>query len=241
MLKLRFFANNRLGSAETIISGHTAYQITRQLAEAVLQNPAHKGNGAKFKQILKTLELPTWGIIYGKMNQSSAWMLDVLVRQGHAAWIAFDKYEFLPSNATKIVASEIGSTPKSAESLAKIGAKSRAWQSQMTPEQKAERSRKLKEGWAKRKAMIAAGEIVPKKRGPASEEAKRNRWIAQQKAYERRRNDPQARAEYEARHNSAEAVAERERRKRERQIRQGRRPAPGEHIPDWLELPEDKK
>lgn len=241
MLKLRFYANDRLGSAETVVIGHTAYQVMRQVIDAVLKDPKPKGRGAQFKLFMRTLELPTWGIIDGKMTQASAWMLEVLVKQGYARWLVFDAYEFLPTNAVKIVAAEVGSTPKSKESLEKIGAKTRSWYSRMTPEEKAAQIQKQREGWKRRQEKVASGEIVPKKRGPATEEAKRNRWLAQRAAYERRRNDPQARAEFEARHNAPEKIEERERRKRERQIKQGRRPAPGDHIPEWLELPDDKK
>ena len=248
MLKLKFYANEKLGSADTIIRGYTAYQITRQLVDAVSpeEQPEQQTTGqrnsrytSRFRTMFKTLELPTWGIVTAKMNQASAWMLETLVKKGFAEWLVFDKYEFLPDNAREIVASQLGSTPKSRASIQKIADKTKKHMNSLTPEQRAERSAKLKAGWAKRRAMIEAGEIVKKPRKPLSEEAIRRQAEGRAKVYEARRNDPAVRAAFEARHNSPEKLAEREKRKIERQIREGRRPAPGEVIPDWLELPQD--
>ena len=247
MLKLKFYASDKLGSAETVIIGHTAYQVTRQIVDAIAPEPEPDGqtvgqrNGrytARFRSLFTRLGLPTWGIVTAKMNQSSAWMLETLVKKGFAEWIKFDIYEFLPGNAREIIASEMGNTPKSLASRQKIAEKTRRTMNSLTPEQRAERSAKLKAGWAKRRAALAAGEITKKPRKPLSPEAIQRQAEGRAKVYEARRTDPAVRAAFEARHNDPKRVAERNRRRIEKQIAQGKRPAPGDIIQDWLELPD---
>lgn len=240
MLTLKFYENAKLGTTEITAAGHTAHQVVEDLLKAV-PSITGKATVTRYKRFFRTIGLPTWGIYHCKVNQTSAWMLDTLIKNNAGEWIEFNEYEFLPQNAKQIICAQMGKTPKSAECLAGIVAKTRERSRAMTPEDRAELSRRQRAGWEKRRAAIAAGEIVPKKRKPLTREAIEAQAAGRAVIYEKRRTDPKARAEFEARHNSPEAIAERQRRKIERQIAQGRRRPPDAVVPDWFELPDDEE
>ena len=232
MIRFRIYKNDTLCLPEVIISGETSLEALREYIDRVKSVREYKSFATKLKRVAKQIGLPTWGIFYCKDRQSASWMLDQLDKNHLGEWIEYDKNGFIPELAKKRVAARVGKTAATASRNAKIGKAHTERHKHMTEEQKQEWRNQLKRGWEKRREKIASGEITPTRRPSPmkslSDEQKRTRAAKGVKTWKERMNDPKWREIYRQR---------REQRKKERQIEQGRRPAAGEEIPDWMKFP----
>jgi hypothetical protein len=232
MIRFRIYRNETLNLPEIIIAGETSLDAIREYVGRVNSVQHFKGFATKLRRIAKMIGLPTWGVIYCKDRQSASWFIDQLDKNKLGEWIEYDKNGFIPELAKLKVAARVGHTSSNAERNAKIAKAHTERHKHMTEAQKQEWRNQLKRGWEKRREKIASGEIVPERRPSPmkslSEEAKHRRAAKGVKTWKERMNDPKWREIYQQR---------REQRKIARQIEQGRRPAAGEEIPDWMKFP----
>ena len=232
MLKFKIYKNDILNMPETVVSGETSYSALRDYIEGVEAIRDRKNFITKLKHVAKIQKLPVWGIFYNKHRQSCSWFLDIMVKKNLGEWIEFDKEAFIPELAKKVVAARVSKTHMTKERNAKIQVKTLERFQNMTEEQREVWKQQLRAGWEKRKAKIANGEIVPKKRDRSNinmpKENKKRASAKAAKTYRERMQDPVFREMYRKK---------REARKIERQIEQGRRPSPQDEIPEWMKFP----
>lgn len=119
MLKIKFYLNFSLMLPEMEISGENTLEIAEKYLQQspVLAN--YKTIHGRMLRTIKIMELPTWGIINNKRMQSSAYLCDVFVRNGLAAWLEFSPEEFDPRKAVSRIRSKNYKYERTAECRAR--------------------------------------------------------------------------------------------------------------------------
>lgn len=99
MLKLKIYANENLQIPETEMEADNTVDL---IDPVLLESPAtghYKGIYGRLRRAARYTGLPMWGVLRNKAYQSSAFLVDQMVKNGLADWIEFDAELFDPANA----------------------------------------------------------------------------------------------------------------------------------------------
>lgn len=151
MLKLKIYANENLQIPETVMEADN----TVDLIDPVLQKSPitghYKGIYGRLRRAARYTGLPMWGVLRNKAYQSSAFLVDQMVKNELAEWVEFDAELFDPAKAIlrkrkkQILDSREKSNEKRRETIANMSAEDRArWGAAISA------------GWAKRRAKKLA-------------------------------------------------------------------------------------
>lgn len=99
MLKVKIYANEALQIPETVMEADNTVEL---IDPVLLSSPAtghYKGIYGRLRRAARYTGLPMWGVLRNKAYQSSAFLVDQMVKNGLAEWLEFDAELFNPANA----------------------------------------------------------------------------------------------------------------------------------------------
>jgi hypothetical protein len=157
MLKLKIYANENMQMPERICEAdNTIKLLDPYLLESPMTN-IYKGIYGRLRRAARYMGIPMWGVLRNKAFQSSAYLADQIVKLGLGEWLYFDSDLFDPKKA---ISRERGTHnpggPLQESAKAKLSAAHKLRCQNMTEEEKAERSRRYREGWRKRRERLEA-------------------------------------------------------------------------------------
>lgn len=146
MLKLKIYANENLQIPETVMEADNTVDL---IDPVLLESPAtghYKGIYGRLRRAARYTGLPMWGVLRNKAYQSSAFLVDQMVRNKLAEWIEFDAELFDPAKAILQKRKK-----QTADSMEKAHAKRRETIANMSAEDRARWGAAISAGWAKRR------------------------------------------------------------------------------------------
>ena len=157
MLKIKIYANENMQMPERVLEAdNTMALLDPYLLESPMTN-IYKGTYGRLRRAARYMGIPMWGIMRNKAFQSSAYLADQIVKLGLGEWIYFDSDLFDPKKAiSRERASHDTKYLMTENTRAKLSAVHKLRCQNMTEEEKAERSRRYKEGWRKRRERLEA-------------------------------------------------------------------------------------
>jgi hypothetical protein len=151
MLKLKIYANENLQIPETVMEADNTVDLIDPVLQESPLTGHYKGIYGRLRRAARYTGLPMWGVLRNKAYQSSAFLVDQMVRNELAEWIEFDAELFAPAKAIlrkrkkQILDSREKSNAKRRETIANMSAEDRArWGAAISA------------GWAKRRAKKLA-------------------------------------------------------------------------------------
>ena len=151
MLKLKIYANENLQIPERVMEADNTVDIIDPVLQESPMTGHYKGIYGRLRRAARYTGLPMWGVLRNKAYQSSAFLVDQMVRNELAEWIEFDAELFDPAKAIlrkrkkQIFDNREKSNEKRRETIANMSAEDRArWGAAISA------------GWAKRRAKKLA-------------------------------------------------------------------------------------
>lgn len=144
MLKLKIYANENLQIPETVMEADNTVDL---IDPVLLESPMtghYKGIYGRLRRAARYTGLPMWGVLRNKAYQSSAFLVDQMVKNGLAEWIEFDAELFNPANA---VHRKRQKQMDNNQAKARIGRNE--YLANMSDEEKASWGAAISAGWAK--------------------------------------------------------------------------------------------
>ena len=207
MLKLKIYANENLQIPETVMEADNTVDLIDPVLLSSPMTGHYKGIYGRLRRAARYTGLPMWGVLRNKAYQSSAFLIDQMVKNGLAEWLEFDAELFNPAEAILRKRKK-----QIADSKEKACSRRREYFSNMTEEDRARWGAAVSAGWAKSRAKKLAETAETAETETLIDEAEKLRLAEERK---------QKRLE----------------RKLARQIASGRVPASAEEIPDWFKMP----
>lgn len=170
MLKLKIYANENLQITETVMEADNTVDLIDPVLLGSPMTGHYKGIYGRLRRAARYTGLPMWGVLRNKAYQSSAYLIDQMVRNGLAAWLEFDADLFNPANALRRKQQK-----QIADNQAKAQAGRLEYFANMTDDDRARWGAAVSAGWAKRKAKKLAEPLSEAEKQRLAEERKQKR------------------------------------------------------------------
>lgn len=146
MLKLKIYANENLQIPETVMEADNTVDLIDPVLQESPMTGHYKGIYGRLRRAARYTGLPMWGVLRNKAYQSSAFLVDQMVRNELAEWIEFNAELFSPAAAILRQRKK-----QTADSMGKAHAKRRETIANMSAEDRARWGAAISAGWAKRR------------------------------------------------------------------------------------------
>jgi hypothetical protein len=101
MLKLKIYANENLQIPETVMEAENTVDLIDPVLLSSPMTGHYKGIYGRLRRAARYTGLPMWGVLRSKAFQSSAFLVDQMVKNGLAEWLIFDAELFDPVKAVR--------------------------------------------------------------------------------------------------------------------------------------------
>jgi hypothetical protein len=244
MLRLKIYKNELLLMPEVELTGNNTMELMDPYLRQCPLTAKYQTIYGRLRRAARYAGIPMWGILRNKAMQSSAFLVDQMVKLGMAEWLEFNEEEFNPRTAIgKMRNTRLNQHPKTEEHLEKLRQSHAVMYKNMTEEQKEKRSAALKAGWAKRRenpnSPPIKKEITPEHR--ANIKAAKQKQFAEMTEEQKAERSAALKAGWAKRRErlAAEAEAKKQEEYRQKLIAAGRLPASDDQIPAWFKMPEN--
>jgi hypothetical protein len=151
MLKLKIYANENLQTPEMVMEADNTVDLIDPVLLSSPMTGHYKGIYGRLRRAARYTGLPMWGVLRNKAYQSSAFLVDQMVRNGLAEWIEFDAELFNPAEALRRKQRK-----QIADNQAKVQAGRLKYFANMTDEDRARWGAAISAGHAKSRAKKLA-------------------------------------------------------------------------------------
>lgn len=170
MLKLKIYANEKLQIPETVMEADNTVDLIDPVLMESPMTGHYKGIYGRLRRAARYTGLPMWGVLRNKAYQSSAFLVDQMVKNGLAEWIEFNSELFDPANAVhRKRQKQMDNNQKKAQ------AGRLEYFAKMTEDDRARWGAAVSAGWAKSRAKKLAEPIDEAEKLRLAEERKQKR------------------------------------------------------------------